>query len=90
LDKKRRATLPSDRKGRLSKRVKLVRELIHEVVGLMPYEKRLLDILKTGGATSEKRMYKFAKQRLGTHKRANKKREDIKLTYSRMRARAAM
>jgi large subunit ribosomal protein L36e len=48
----------------LSKRTKLVRELISEVVGLSPYEKRLLDMLKTGGASSEKRMYKYAKRRV--------------------------
>ncbi len=49
---------------KLSKRTKFVRELVSEVVGLSPYEKRLLDMLKTGGASSEKRMYKFAKRRV--------------------------
>jgi len=29
-----------------------------------PYEKRILDMIKTGGASSEKRMYKYAKQRV--------------------------
>jgi large subunit ribosomal protein L36e len=42
----------------------MIRDLITEVVGLSPYEKRLLDMLKTGGASSEKRMYKFAKRRV--------------------------
>ncbi len=42
----------------------MVRELIGEVVGLSPYEKRLLDMLKTGGTGSEKRMYKYAKRRV--------------------------
>jgi len=55
-----------------------------------PYEKRILDMIKTGGASSEKRMYKYAKQRLGTHKRALKKREDMKDVYAQMRARQAM
>jgi large subunit ribosomal protein L36e len=41
-----------------------VRELVGEVLGMSPYEKRLLDMLKTGGASSEKRMYKFAKRRV--------------------------
>ena len=58
------------------------------MVGMAPYEKRLLDMLKTGGASSEKRMYKFAKRRLGTHKRAMKKRDQIKETYGKMRAKA--
>lgn len=57
-----------------------------EVVGLAPYERRLLDMLKTGGASAEKRMYKFAKRRLGTHSRALKKREQVKDLYGAMRA----
>lgn len=68
----------------------MVRELVGEVVGLSPYERRLLDMLKTGGASAEKRMYKFAKRKLGTHKRAQKKREMIKDIYGKMRAKAAM
>jgi len=44
----------------------MVRDLVGEVVGLAPYEKRLLDMLKTGGASSEKRMYKFAKRRVSS------------------------
>lgn len=75
---------------RISKRTKLVRDLVQEVVGLSPYEKRLLDMLKTGGASSEKKMYKFAKRRLGTHTRAIKKRDQVKEVYGKIRARAAM
>jgi large subunit ribosomal protein L36e len=47
-------------------------------------------MLRTGGVSAEKRLYKFAKRRLGTHKRALKKREQIKETYGKLRARAAM
>jgi large subunit ribosomal protein L36e len=42
----------------------MVRDLIGEVVGMSPYEKRLLDMLKTGGVSAEKRMYKFSKRRV--------------------------
>ena len=68
----------------------MVRELVGEVVGMSPYERKMLDMLKTGGASAEKRMYKFAKRKLGTHKRAQKKRELIKDTYGKLRAKAAM
>uniref|UniRef100_A0A7S3MED9 60S ribosomal protein L36 n=1 Tax=Spumella elongata TaxID=89044 RepID=A0A7S3MED9_9STRA len=81
---------PSNSKARLSKRTRMVRDLVSEVVGMSPYERRLLDMLKTGGAGSEKRMYKFAKRRLGTHRRALKKRDQVKEAYGKIRARAAV
>ena len=64
VEKRQLAARPSQRKGRLSKRTKMVRELVGEVLGMSPYEKRLLDMLKTGGVGAEKRMYKFAKRRV--------------------------
>lgn len=71
------------------KRTKLCRSIAREVAGLAPYERRILDMIKTAGAAADKRIYKFAKRRLGSHKRAIKKREDIKDIHAQMRAKAA-
>jgi large subunit ribosomal protein L36e len=74
------------RSQRLGKRVKMVRGVVREVAGLQPYEKRVLEMLKSGA--SEKRMYKLCKMRLGTHRRAINKREDIKQHHADSRAAA--
>ena len=81
--------LPLYHSQRLGKRVKMCRAIAREVVGLAPYERRILDMIKTGGASADKRIYKFAKRRLGSHKRALAKREDIKSVNAAQRARAA-
>ena len=67
---------PARRKGKLNKRVKHIRDLIREVVGLSPYEKRCQELLKV---QRDKRALKFVKRRLGTHRRAKKKREEMTL-----------
>ena len=46
-------------------------------------------MIKTGGAAADKKIYKFAKKRLGSHKRAIAKREDIKAVNSAQRAKQA-
>ena len=73
----------------LGKRVSLCREIAREVAGLSPYERRILDMIKTGGSAADKRIYKYAKRRLGSHKRAIHKREDIKSVNAAQRAKAA-
>ena len=65
---------PSYRKGKLNKRVSFVREVINEVAGYSPYEKRVMELLKVG---KEKRALKLCKAKLGTHKRAKAKREEM-------------
>ena len=74
---------PSDRKGKSTKRVNFVRGLIREVVGFAPYEKRITELLKVG---KDKRALKVAKRKLGTHKRAKKKREEMAGVIRKMRS----
>jgi large subunit ribosomal protein L36e len=47
----------------LSKKVKFVRELVREVAGLAPYEKRIIELLKVG---KDKRALKVAKRKVCT------------------------
>jgi|ETNmetMinimDraft_15_1059895.scaffolds.fasta_scaffold17640_1 large subunit ribosomal protein L36e len=77
ISKKDRRSKPSNRKGRLGKRTKFVREVIREICGFSPYEKRMLELLRTNAPKDAKRAYRFAKVRLGTHSRALRKREEL-------------
>ncbi|OEL37813.1 60S ribosomal protein L36-3 [Dichanthelium oligosanthes] len=66
----------------LVKRAWFVRHLIREVAGLAPYEKRITELLRV---CKDKRALKLAKRKLGTHKRAKKKREEMADVLRRMR-----
>jgi len=57
-----------------NKHAKFVRDLIREVSGLQPYEKRVIELLKIG---KDKRALKFIKRRLGQHGRSKKKRDEL-------------
>lgn len=68
---------PSHKKGKLGKRVALVREVIREVSGLAPYERKMMEMIRTGVASKEKKAVKLARRRLGTNRRAQSKRDEI-------------
>ena len=48
----------------------MVREVIREVVGLAPYERKMMEMIRTGVAVKEKKAVKLARRRLGTQRRA--------------------
>ena len=72
-----RKAKPAYKKGSLGKRVALVREVIREVAGLAPYERKMMEMIRTGVASKEKKAVRMARRRLGTHHRATKKRDEI-------------
>ena len=76
-DVKSRKTKPSYRKGSYHPRVKFIREVVREVMGLAPYERKMMELLKADDSAKEKKAVKIARARLGTNKRALRKREDI-------------
>jgi len=57
-----------------SYRKKLVNEVIREVAGYAPYEKRIMELLKN---SLDKRALRAAKRKLGSHARAKNKREEL-------------
>ncbi|KAK1548118.1 hypothetical protein Q3G72_029000 [Acer saccharum] len=83
VTKKELALCPSNHKGKTSKRIHFVRNVIKEVAGFAPYERRMTELLKVG---KDKRALKVAKRKLGTHKRAKKKREEMSNVLRKMRA----
>ena len=60
-----------------------MRNLIREVAGFAPYEKRVIELLKVG---KDKRALKLSKRKLGTHKRGKKKREELATALRKMRS----
>ena len=50
---------------------------VREVAGLSPLEKRMLEMIRTGIASKEKKATKLARAKLGTHRRATLKRDEM-------------
>lgn len=74
-EKQAKRVIQSRKKGRAGRRVKLVRQIVNEVCGLSGYEKRVIELLKTGTPKDTKKALKLSKRALGTHKRGKAKRE---------------
>ncbi|XP_032699248.1 60S ribosomal protein L36-like [Lontra canadensis] len=74
------------RRGRLTKHTKFVQDMMLEVCGFAPYERRAMELLKV---SKNKRALKFIKKRVGTHIRAKRKREGLSNVLAAMRKAAA-
>ncbi|TGZ85510.1 ribosomal protein L36e [Ascodesmis nigricans] len=72
----------SRRKGHLSKRTAFVREIVKEVAGLSPYERRVIELLRN---SKDKRARKLAKKRLGTYGRAKRKVDELQSVIAESR-----
>ncbi|KAJ3074082.1 60S ribosomal protein L36 [Quaeritorhiza haematococci] len=73
---------PVNRKGALSKRTKFVRDVVREVSGFAPYEKRVMELLKN---SKDKRARRLAKKRLGTFIRAKRKVDELSTVIAESR-----
>ncbi|KAK3583558.1 hypothetical protein CHS0354_026148 [Potamilus streckersoni] len=72
----------SRRKGELTKKNKFIRDLVRDITGFAPYERRIQELLRI---SKDKRALKFSKKRLGTHVRAKRKREEMQNMLQKMR-----
>lgn len=73
------------RKGAKTKAHQNVKQIVREVCGFAPYEKRVIELLRT---ELDKRALRFAKKRLGSHQRAKRKREEMSGVLRAQRAKA--
>jgi len=68
--------------GKLFKHNKFIRDIVREVSGFAPYERRAMELLKV---SKDKRALKFVKRRLGTHVRGKRKRDELSNVITQMR-----
>ena len=54
-----------------------IRNVVREVVGFAPYEKRLMDMLRADDSKRAKKALPICRKRLGTHKRALHKQGEL-------------
>lgn len=76
---------PASKKGKNTAHSRFVRDLIREVTGFSPYERRAMELLKI---SKDKRCLKFLKKRIGSHVRAKRKREEMTNVLQAMRKQA--
>merc|ERR1712141_543567 len=75
-------TMSEGKQKRHSVKAAFMRDLMRDVTGFAPYEKRCMELLKLN---KDKRALKFVKKRLGTHTRGKRKREEMMKLQKQMR-----
>ncbi|KAL6063392.1 60S ribosomal protein L36 [Balamuthia mandrillaris] len=73
-------------KGRVGKSRKFARTLIRDVCGFAPYERRVMELMRVG---LDKRALRLAKRKLGSHRRAIRKRDEMGSVVSAQRLKEA-
>uniref|UniRef100_A0A914X304 Large ribosomal subunit protein eL36 n=1 Tax=Plectus sambesii TaxID=2011161 RepID=A0A914X304_9BILA len=69
-------------RGRVTKKAKIVRDVVREVTGFAAYERRTMELLRI---SKDKKALKYLKKRIGSHLRAKKKRDEIQSILTNMR-----
>uniref|UniRef100_A0A915II33 60S ribosomal protein L36 n=1 Tax=Romanomermis culicivorax TaxID=13658 RepID=A0A915II33_ROMCU len=82
VTKHNRPPRPSRSKGRNTKHNKFVRDIVREVCGQAPYEKRAIELLRI---SKDKKALKYLKKRVGVHRRAKSKRDEMQNILTAMR-----
>ncbi|KAI6186231.1 60S ribosomal protein L36 [Aphelenchoides besseyi] len=82
VTKNTRKPKPSRHRGRLTRKVKVCRELVREITGFAPYERRVMELLRI---SRDKKALKFLKKRIGQHQRAKKKRDEMQTVITHQR-----
>merc|ERR1712013_241791 len=72
----------SEGQKKMSTKAAFMSDLMRDVTGFAPYEKRVMELLKLN---KDKRALKFCKKRLRTHTRGKRKREEITTIQKNMR-----
>lgn len=70
----------------MTKHNKFIRNIVREIAGFAPYERRTMELLRV---SKDKRALKFLKKRLGTHLRGKRKRDELSNVLVQQRKAAA-
>ena len=65
-----------------------MRQIVAEIAGLAPYERKIIENLRIGDRLKEKKAVKMARKRLGSQRRALIKRDQMQSVIAQQRKKA--